>query len=136
MDKLEFAGIRRLLGKTQNQMSRILSISPKAVQSFEQGWRDIPSHIAREMLLLGYLKQNPARNIKPCWEVKNCTEEVKKDCLIWDLQIKQFCWNFNGLSCQGETHGDWESKIQVCRDCEVFKSADLKSRKSSSELET
>ena len=40
MKRKQLAEIRRHLGKTQSQMAQILGVSPKAVQSFEQGWRN------------------------------------------------------------------------------------------------
>jgi len=44
MDKREFSQIRSGLEKTQDQLAQLLGISIKAVQSFEQGWRNIPVH--------------------------------------------------------------------------------------------
>ena len=52
MDNDEFTRIRRYLGKSQNQIARLLRVSPKAVQSFEQGWRRIPVYIERQLLVL------------------------------------------------------------------------------------
>lgn len=121
MNKNDFSDIRHLLGKTQNQMARILLLSPKAIQSFEQGWRDIPSDVARQMLLLEHLKKCPEGNHRSCWEIKNCSDEWKKKCIVWDLQIKNHCWFFNGIYCQGEVHRDWEAKMKVCRVCEMYK---------------
>jgi hypothetical protein len=48
MKRDNFVGIRRHLGKTQEQMSQILGLSLKAIQSFEQGWRNIPVHVERQ----------------------------------------------------------------------------------------
>ncbi|MFH0813428.1 MAG: hypothetical protein V2A69_11415 [Pseudomonadota bacterium] len=50
MDKQEFSHIRHQLGKSQKQTAQLLGISLKAVQSFEQGWRNIPIHIERLVL--------------------------------------------------------------------------------------
>jgi DNA-binding transcriptional regulator YiaG len=54
MEKKQFSEIRRHLGKTQLQMAQLLGISLKAIQSFEQGWRNIPGHIERQVLLLWF----------------------------------------------------------------------------------
>ena len=64
MDSKEFSKIRCQLEMTQNQLSRVLCVSPKAIQSFEQGWRDVPTHVEREILLLLSLRQGiyPMRN--------------------------------------------------------------------------
>ena len=48
MNKKEFSQIRNQLGKTQMQMAQLLGVSLKAIQSFEQGWREIPVHAERQ----------------------------------------------------------------------------------------
>jgi DNA-binding XRE family transcriptional regulator len=122
MNKEEFSLIRRVLGKTQNQIAQILCVSPKAIQSFEQGWRNIPSRIKREMLLLLVLKKSTSGNISPCWKTRGCSDEWKKKCIVWELKAKCLCWYFNGTYCQGQFHRNWEDKIQICKDCKVFQS--------------
>ncbi len=52
MDQQEFSQIRQYLGKTQSQMAQLLGTSPKAIQSFEQGWQSVPVHIERQLLFL------------------------------------------------------------------------------------
>ncbi len=122
MDSREFSKVRRLLGKTQDQLARILSISPKAIQSFEQGWRRIPSYVERQMLLLLSLKRSLDRNIRPCWEIKSCPDEWRENCIVWELKARYFCWFVNGTFCQGQLQKSWDKKIQLCRECEVYKS--------------
>jgi DNA-binding XRE family transcriptional regulator len=41
MNKKELSKIRQRLGKSQKEMAQLLAISLKAVQSFEQGWRNM-----------------------------------------------------------------------------------------------
>lgn len=124
MDNKEFSKIRRELEMTQNQLSRVLCVSPKAVQSFEQGWRDVPTYIEREMLLLLYLKGSGNMDRPPaaCWEIKKCPENWKENCLVWKLQARYFCWYLNGTFCQGKVHQNWEEKIQLCHECEIYSS--------------
>ncbi|MEN8143025.1 MAG: helix-turn-helix transcriptional regulator, partial [Thermodesulfobacteriota bacterium] len=45
MDSKEFLKARKLLNKTQKHLSELLGISIKAVHSYEQGWRKVPSHV-------------------------------------------------------------------------------------------
>ncbi len=52
MKRKEFAEIRWHLGKTQNQMAPILGVSPKAIQSFERGWRNVPMYVNPSLFLL------------------------------------------------------------------------------------
>ena len=66
MGKKEFSTARQYLGKTQNQMAQVLGVSLKAIQSFEQGWRNIPVHIERQVLFLLTLKNLPRKNYNSC----------------------------------------------------------------------
>jgi len=103
-------------------MARILCVSPKAIQSFEQKWRNIPSHIERESLLLLSLKTSFDSNIRPCWEIKKCPDKWRDNCIVWELQARHFCWFINGTFCQGMIHENWNEKIKLCRECEVYSS--------------
>lgn len=125
MDKKEFAAIRRDLAKSQSQLARILCVSEKAIQSFEQGWRNIPTYIEREMMLLRALATASEGEREPhsCWEVMDCPDEWRQKCIVGELKIRHFCWYINGTYCQGKYRGTWNQKIQVCRDCLVYKSA-------------
>jgi len=122
MDKKEFSQIRHILGRTQEQLASLLCISPKAIQSFEQGWRKIPAHIEREMLLLLSLKRSADRRAQPCWDIKNCPDDWRNNCIVWELQARHFCWFLNGTFCQGSIHKKWAEKIQLCKECEVYQS--------------
>ncbi|MFC1910250.1 two-CW domain-containing protein [Chloroflexota bacterium] len=122
MDSKEFTRNRCILAKTQNQLAKILCVSPKAIQSFEQGWRNIPSHIERELLLLISLKTCFNSNIQPCWEIKDCPDRWREKCIVWELQVMHFCWFVNGTFCQGKEHQKWAEKIEFCKECEVFSS--------------
>ena len=121
MDNKEFIKIRHLLGKTQAQMSGLLSVSDKAVQSYEQGWRNIPVNVERQMLLLLSLKQVTNRKPIPCWKIKDCPTEHRSNCIVWELKARHFCWFLNGTYCQGKTQKKWDDKIRLCRECEVYK---------------
>ena len=121
MDSKEFSQIRHFLGKTQGELARLLCVSPKAIQSFEQGWRNIPPHVERELLLLMSLKTFFDSNIQPCWEIKKCPDEWRYNCIVWELQVRYFCWFINGTFCQGMTHKNWAEKIKLCRECEVYR---------------
>ena len=67
MDRKEFSQIRHVLGRTQDQLARLLCVSPKAIQSFEQGWRHVPPYIERQMLLLLSMKRSKGRSVRLCW---------------------------------------------------------------------
>ena len=122
MDAKEFSEIRHSLNKTQNQLARLLCVSPKAIQSFEQGWRNIPASAERQLLFLVSQKRSLDENINACWEITNCPAEWRENCTAWEFKAGYFCWFVNGTFCQGESQENWEKKIKVCRQCEVFQS--------------
>lgn len=122
MDKVEFAITRRYLGKTQRQMAQLLCISPKAVQSFEQGWRDIPANCERQLLFLLSCKCSTEEKSGQCWEIRKCPAEVRERCPAWEFKAGYFCWFITGTFCEGNPHHDWAEKIKTCRRCKVYKS--------------
>ena len=121
MEKEEFSQYRHYLGKTQNELARLLCVSPKAIQSFEQGWRKIPASAERQLLFLLSLKKGMDRVLSPCWEIMNCPIEHREKCSAWELQAGDYCWFINGTYCQGKMQDSWNKKIQICRTCEVYK---------------
>jgi hypothetical protein len=118
MDKKELAKIRQ---KSQKEMAQLLAISLKAVQSFEQGWRNIPAHVERQALFLMAMKEAQDGG-KSCWDIQDCPVEIKEKCPAWEFNSGHLCWFISGTVCYGEVHGDWESKMKICRECEVFRS--------------
>ena len=121
MDKGEFSEIRRRLRRSQREMAQLLAVSVKAVQSFEQGWRNIPAHVERQALFLLAMKEAQDGG-KPCWDIQDCPSDLKESCPAWEFQSGHLCWFISGTMCQGEVHGNWESKMNVCRSCKVFRS--------------
>jgi predicted transcriptional regulator len=53
VEKEEFVAARTRLDKTQKEMSQLLGVSVKAIYSYEQGWRSIPTHVERQMFFPG-----------------------------------------------------------------------------------
>ena len=120
MEKQELAEIRNHLGKTQKQFAQCVGISLKSIKSFEQGWRDIPAYIERQVLFL--LVANEAlNNSKPCWVINKCPMVIRQKCPAWELNAGQLCWFINGTICQGKVQKDWSEKMRICRKCKVFK---------------
>jgi DNA-binding XRE family transcriptional regulator len=122
MKKKELAQIRRHLRKSQTQMAQILGVSVKSVQSFEQGWRNIPLHIERQVLLIVALKHRTSKESKPCWLVQNCPAERRQDCPAWQFDAGHLCWFINGTICEGKAQASWPKKMKICRECEVYHS--------------
>ena len=120
MQSEEFKTVRRVLGKTQNQLAQILCSSVKTIQSFEQGWRNISAHTEREMLLLLSLKTHQGGTTRVCWNIINCPSEQKDNCIVWELKAGHLCWFVSGTCCQGRVERSWDKKIEICRSCEVY----------------
>ena len=134
MEKTEFSKIRRYLNKTQGQMAQLLGVSLKAIQSFEQGWRKIPTHIERQALFLVAMKKLPPIKAKPCWKTRKCSVETKRNCPAWEFQAGHLCWFINGTSCNGEIQENWRKKMKICQQCVVFQAMSLPFRTMPEEL--
>ena len=123
MNTETFARARHYLGKTQVQLSGLLGVSPKAVQSFEQGWRNIPVSAERQLMFLLYLsKVSSVPGVGNCWEVKQCPNTWKEKCIAWEFGAGNLCWFVNGTFCNGQAQKDWEVKIKTCQQCDVLRS--------------
>jgi hypothetical protein len=120
MNNRELIDFRTRLGKTQKQISELLGVSLRAVHSFEQGWRKIPTHVERQALFVLAMTTARRRSVRPCWEVQRCPPEKREHCPAWEYQCGHLCCIINGTICQGEPHRSWEEKIRFCRECAVF----------------
>jgi hypothetical protein len=119
VDSKEFIDSRKKLNKTQMQMAQLLGTSVKAVHSYEQGWRRVPVHAERQVFfLLSQRREN--KGLKPCWVMKKCPPEHKKQCPAWEYQCGSLCWFINGTICEGAVQKDWQEKMRICRSCEVL----------------
>jgi DNA-binding transcriptional regulator YiaG len=58
MGEKEFPQIRHQLVKMERQLARLLGASRKALQSFEQGWRNLPVQTRRRLLFLTALRSS------------------------------------------------------------------------------
>ena len=121
MDKKEFSHIRHHIGKTQSQMARLLGISLKAIQSFEQGWRKIPVHVERQVFFLLVMRRLHNKRNTSCWVIRKCPVEIRRNCPAWEFQSGHLCWFINGTICQGEVQESWHEKMKMCRECKVFR---------------
>jgi predicted transcriptional regulator len=121
MENKDFLDIRKRLGKTQKELAALLGTSLKAVSSYEQGWRGIPTHVERQLLFLLSQKTRQRIPMKNCWDTKKCPEKKRKRCPAWEFDAGQLCWFINGTICDSTTKTSWEEKITVCKGCEVMK---------------
>ncbi len=122
MNNKEFHVVRKELRKTQKKLSEILGTSVRAVQSFEQGWRRVPTHVERQLLFLLSMKQksNRKKEVQPCWLIRKCPPQIRQACPAWEFKAGPFCWFINGTLCRGRAQDSWAQKMKICRKCEVF----------------
>lgn len=121
MKKEELIKIRNYLGKSQNELAQLLGCSLKSIQSFEQGRRHIPIYIERQALMLLHLAKPPEKRWQPCWAIIECCTEKRSQCPAWEFQAGYICWFINGTICHGKVQESWQKKMEMCRECKVFK---------------
>jgi DNA-binding XRE family transcriptional regulator len=121
MDSKVFIDIRKRLDKTQKELASLLGISLKAVCSYEQGWRTIPSHVERQLIFLLTKKFRPEEETANCWELRHCPDEMKKKCPAWEFNAGDCCWFISGTICNNTTYTTWEKKMTICKNCVVLK---------------
>ena len=122
MESRQFSDIRNYLGKTQSELATLLCVSSKTVQSFEQGWRNIPPSAERQLLVLLSLKKSPEPGFQPCWQTTDCPEDWRHRCVVWEHKVRHYCWLINGTFWQGEVRRSWKKKMEVCWRCKVLQS--------------
>jgi DNA-binding XRE family transcriptional regulator len=116
----EFARLRRRLGRTQKQMSQLLGTSLTAVHSYEQGWRNVPGHVERQLLFLAAKKLYARNRPEPCWKQTSCPKERRLSCPAWEFRAGDTCWLINGTMCHGAVQTNWRKKMRICRKCPVL----------------
>jgi hypothetical protein len=120
VEKEEFVEARTKLDKTQKEMSQLLSVSVKAIYSYEQGWRSIPTHVERQMYFLLSRKRGNGPQAKSCWIIKKCPPKRRKECPAHEYNAGRFCWLVNGTICECKAQKNWKEKMKICRECEVM----------------
>jgi hypothetical protein len=120
MDSKEFIHLRKKMKKTQKQMAQLLGVSIKAIHSYEQAWRSIPASVERQMFFLLSRLAGDRNRRKPCWVIKKCSPDQKKQCPAWEFRAGDLCWFINGTVCEGIVQKSWKEKMKICRSCEVF----------------
>jgi DNA-binding transcriptional regulator YiaG len=119
MSGSEFARLRASLGKSQRELAELLGVSLKAVESYEQGWRNVPAHIERMLyFLLFKLNESEIEAEEPCWASLNCPEEKRSKCVAYVAKEGRFCWFFTGRLCASAKSGDADDR--GCYACSVF----------------
>lgn len=110
--------VRSIMGRTQAELASALGVSEKAVQSYEQGWRDIPVRVMIQILVLLALYQKRILDDIPCWEIRKCAPAKREKCTSFTVGRGQFCWFVGSKDCRpaGSTKS---GPILPCMECPV-----------------
>jgi hypothetical protein len=115
----DFYNARKKLGKTQKEIADLLGLALKTVQSYEQGSRQIPAYIEREMWFLLSNQRGGLLNGELCWNIVECG--VKEQCPAWEFQTGHMCWFICGTLCECTKGCTLEEKSEKCRSCVIIK---------------
>jgi hypothetical protein len=122
MSGVAFARLRAALGKSQRELSELLGLSLKAVESYEQGWRKVPAHVERLLyFLLFKLNEDDIEEGETCWESKDCPDSLRSRCVAFVAKEGRFCWFFTGRLCT-TAKPDSGGVGTACYTCSVFTS--------------
>lgn len=115
---LDVRRVRDELGMSQSEFADLAGVSPRAIQSCEQGWRAPSSSLERTLLLLLLAYRNgPEFGDLDCWEFRECPAELRDACLVFWCRQGHLCWLLSGNRCQGKPIRSWGDKKGACGGC-------------------
>jgi len=117
-DKETVKLIRRKIGMTQAEIAHALGVSIRAIQSYEQGWRDTPTHIMVQLLVLVAAYRASTTKRPACWDVRGCSTEGQKKCPCHHTDGR-LCWLVSGRVYAGKSQ-DICHDLSACMDCSVI----------------
>lgn len=106
------------MGRTQIELATALGVSEKAVQSYEQGWREVPVRVMIQLLVLLALYRRHTMDDVPCWEIRKCSPAQREHCASFTVGRGQFCWFVGSKDCRPAATGNVDA-ILPCMDCPV-----------------
>ncbi|MDD2599267.1 MAG: helix-turn-helix domain-containing protein [Kiritimatiellae bacterium] len=111
--------IRKHARLTQSAVAQALGVSIRAIQSYEQGWREVPTHIMVQLLVLAAAHHTGASERAACWDVTRCPPERQALCPCRRTDGR-LCWLVSGRLCAApSTSGPKD--VQRCMECSVIK---------------
>ena len=126
--KISVREIRAEMGLSQSELGGLVGISSRAIQSYEQEWRQPSELVERMLLLLLVAHRNGARLSRfRCWEQTECSPDVRERCVAYVARQGHLCWFLTGTVCKGQRQEYWSDKLRLCLDCsfmqELFRPA-------------
>ena len=109
------------MGLSQSEFADLLGVSPRTVQSCEQGWRDPGPAVERTALLLLMAHHHGSDFVgHSCWATLQCSRPEREECLVYRTRQGHLCWLLTGHICKGVRLRSWEDKKALCSECEFF----------------
>jgi len=122
--QIEFPDIRTIrqeMGLSQRELAQFLGVSPRTVQSCEQGWRSLGVALEKHLLLLLIIYRRGATlQQHPCWETLACADDARAQCLTYKTRQGHLCWFLTGNQCRCRQFSDWNEKKLFCLQCPVL----------------
>jgi DNA-binding XRE family transcriptional regulator len=118
-----FRRIRKQLGVTQAQLAAAMGTSTKAVQSYEQGWRNVPTRVLVQLFVLLAIHRRRQVDKVPCWDIKHCSVAEREACPSYTIGDGQLCWFVTAGGGCGRAAGDAAGRddaLLPCMGCEVI----------------
>ena len=116
--KMNVREIRAEMGLSQSELAGLVGISSRAIQSYEQAWRQPSELVERMLLLLVVAHRNGARLSQcRCWEQTECSPGVRKRCIAYVARQGHLCWFLTGTTCKGQRQESWSDKLRLCLEC-------------------
>jgi hypothetical protein len=110
------------MGLSQSELGGLVGISSRAIQSYEQEWRQPSELVERMLLLLLVAHRNGVRLSRfRCWEQTECSPGVRKKCIAHVARQGHLCWFLTGTMCKGQRQGSWGDKLRLCLDCSFMR---------------
>jgi hypothetical protein len=118
----DLRSVRRALGKSQSGIADLLGNSIRAVQSYEQGWREIPPAVQKLAgLLLAWSWRRNGNKAQPCWKICDCSAEMRANCQAYQFRAGDYCWAVTGDYHKTRKLDSWDAKLAKCQKCPVMR---------------
>ena len=114
----DLTAVREELRLSQSELAALLGVSPRTIQSNEQGWRKPSPALERSILLLLIAwRQGEDFSSHACHKTVDCDPEMCNQCLVHRSRQGHLCWFLTGNVCKGSRLCNWQDKKQVCGEC-------------------
>lgn len=119
---LNLRAMRLELNMSQSELARHLCVSPRTIQSCEQGWRQLSPALERTALFLLMIFRNGSElGARSCWEETSCPPSQRDACITRRTSQGHLCWFLPGSLCKGASPATWQDKMGICLSCPFLK---------------